>query len=279
MPIQPYAGFMISYSENLVARLRDPLIYLLAGATLIIAAVNISTRLSDAADLGAAIPWQDPVVSEYTSAVAIIVLLPLLFAFFDVKPLRLAKWYRFIALYFLASILFSLAHVGLMVGMREIIWPLALAGDYRFFAGGYGELLYEYRKDGITFLLYLLIWELQRQIKAARAIAAMAEEPLTLKSGATTILLQPAEFLYATGAGNYAEITSLSGKQLARTTLKDLLNDLQQKGCHAVRIHRSAIVNKSAIMETKPLAGGDLTVKLRGGETLRASRRFKSTLE
>ena len=269
---------MTLYYEKLLIRLRDPLIYLLAGATLIIAAVNVSTRLTDAADLGLAVGWHSPVISEFSSAISIIILMPVLFAFFDLKPLRLAAWYHFAAPYFVVSVLFSLAHVGLMVSMREVAWPLLLAGDYRFFADGYGELLYEYRKDAITFLLYLLIWELQQQIKTARAAKAVVEEPITLKSGATTILLQPSEFLYATGAANYVEVTSLSGQQLARITLKDLLQSLQEKGCDAVRIHRSAIVNKRAIMETKPLAGGDLTIKLRGGETLRASRRFKSTL-
>ena len=79
-------------------------------------------------------------------------------------------------------------------------------------------------------------------------------------------------------ACNYAQITSLSATQLARITLAELEALLQANGCDAVRIHRSCIVNRAAILETTPIAGGDLTVKLRGGENLRASRRYKDKL-
>lgn len=266
------------FVEKLRMRLRDPLLYILAVITLVIAAVNVLTKMRDASDFGATLPWQDPVIAEYTSALAIILLLPPVFAFFDTRPFRLAAWYKALLPYVLGSFAFSFAHVALMVGMREVIWPLVL-GPYNFFADGYGEILYEYRKDAMTFLLYLLVWELQRQMLAARAAKALAAEPITLKSGATTILLQPGEFLYAKSAGNYAEVTSLSGTQLARVTLTELVRALQGKGCDAVRIHRSAIVNRSAVMETAPIAGGDMTVKLRGGETLRASRRYRDALE
>lgn len=269
---------MADFLEKMRARLRDPMLWILAAVSLVIAAVNVSTKLSDAADFGSTMPWQDPVIGEYTSALALILLLPFVFAFFDWKPFRLGAWHRLLVPYVLASIVFSLIHVGLMVAMREVIWPMVL-GSYNFFGDGYGELIYEYRKDAITFALYLLVWELQRQVHAARAAKAQAIDPITLKSGATTILLQPAEFLFARSAGNYADVTSLSGTQLARITLAELERLLQEKGCDAVRIHRSAIVNRAAIMETTPIAGGDLAVKLRGGENLRASRRYKAALD
>lgn len=267
-----------SYLQLACARLRDPLLYVIAAVTLVIAAVNVSTKLSDAADFGAALPWQDPVTTEYSSATALILLLPFLFAFFEKHPFSLNTWHRLLLPYILASILFSLLHVFTMVMARQIAWPLLLEGQYDFFGDGVGALIYEYRKDAITFLLYGLIAELQRQLHLAKTAREQVGNPITLKSGATTILLQPAEFLFAKSAGNYAEITSISGTQLARTTLARLEKALQEKGCDAARIHRSYIVNRAAIMETVPIAGGDFKVKLRGGEILRASRRYKNKL-
>jgi len=266
------------YWQQVKSRTRDPLLYVIAGVTLVISAVNVSTKLSDAADYGAAMPWQNPVTTEYSSAVALILILPFLFTFFRRYPFSLAGWHKLVLPYIAASILFSLVHVFLMVAVRQTAWPMLFDRPYNFFSGGIGELIYEYRKDAITFLIYLLIAELQRQVSLAKTAKTPMVEPITLKSGATTILLQPAEFLFAKSAGNYAEVTSLSGTQLARITLAELENALQSGGCDAVRIHRSCIVNRTAIMETTPIAGGDLSVKLRGDEKLRASRRYKDKL-
>jgi len=268
-----------SYLHLACTRLRDPLLHVIAAVTLVIAAVNVSTKLSDAADFGAALPWQDPVTTEYSSATALILLLPFLFAFFEKHPFSLNAWHRLLLPYVSASILFSLLHVFMMVTARQIAWPFLFGGHYTFFDNGVGALIYEYRKDTITFLLYGLIAELQRQMHLAKAARRQGGTPIILKSGATTILLHPTEFLFAKSAGNYAEITSVSGTQLARTTLAKLEKALQEQGCDAARIHRSYIVNRAAIMETIPIAGGDFKVKLRGGGTLRASRRYKNKLD
>ena len=258
--------------------MRDPLLYIIAAATLIIATVNVSTKLSDADSYGAEMAWQNPATTEFSSGFALIIIMPFLFAFFDHQAITFGNWHRKLSFYIVASILFSLTHVFLMVGARQLAWPILFDRSYDFFAGGPGALLYEYQKDVVTFLMYLLIATLQRQVILARTAKASTTDPIMLKSGSTTILLQPAEFLFAKSAGNYAEITSLSGTHLARITLAELGRLLQSTGSDAVRIHRSCIVNRTAILETAPIAGGDLSVKLRGGERLRASRRYKDQL-
>ena len=272
--------WFLKYGQLVKARTRDPLIYGIAVVTLIVAAINVSIKLSDAARFGATMVWQNPATTEYSSVLALILVLPLLFAFFDARPISLKNWPQQLLPYIAASLLFSLAHVFLMVGMRTAVWPLLFDGSYDFFSGGPGALLYEYQKDAVTFVTFLLIAQLQRQMIAAKAAGLQAKppEPITLKSGAATILLQPQEFLLAKSAGNYAEVTTLSGTQLARITLTELEATLQAHGCDAVRVHRSTIVNRAAIMETTPIAGGDLMVILRGGDSLRASRRYKDAL-
>lgn len=268
-----------TYWQQVKDRCSDPLLFLIAGVTLVIGGVNVSTKMSDAADYGAPLPISNPLTTEFSSAAALILILPWLFAFFDRCPLTLQGWHRHILPYIAASVLFSLIHVGLMVIMRKMAWPALFEASYDFFAGGPGEILYEYRKDVITFLMYALVAELQRQVKLANAIQKQAAEPITLKSGATTILLQPSEFLFAKSAGNYAEITTSSGEHLARITLSDLAQQLQNHGCDAVRIHRSYILNRAVIAETSPIVGGDMMLKLKSGQTLRVSRRYKDVLD
>lgn len=267
-----------TYLQKAKARISDPLLYLIAGVTLVIAGVNVTTKLSDAADYDGVLPLSNPMTTEFSSGAALILMMPFLFAFFDMKPLAQGKWHKIIFPYIAASVVFSLTHVFLMVLIRQAAWPFLFDAPYDFFASGHNELLYEYRKDAITFMLYVLIAELQRQIKLANATKHVAPDPIILKSGATTILVQPAEFLFAKSAGNYAEITTTGGEHLARITLAELEAILREKGCAAARIHRSYIVNRKAIAETSPIAGGDIKVRLRGGQTLRASRRYKENL-
>jgi len=268
-----------NYWQQVKSRTRDPLLYVIAAVTLVIAAVNVGTKLSDAADYGAEMPWQNAATTEYSSGAVLILILPMVFAFFSLHPISLKSWHKQVLPYVAASLLFSFVHVFLMVATRQIVWPLLFDVSYKFFGDGISALIYEYRKDAITFLMYALIAELQRQMQLAKITREHTLEPITLKSGATTILLQPAEFIFAKSAGNYVEITSLSGMQLARCTLADLEIALQAKACDAVRIHRSCLVNRTSIMETAPIAGGDLTVKLKSGQHLRASRRYKDKLE
>ncbi len=267
-----------TYQQALSLRWRDPVLLTIAVITLLVGIVNVQTSISDAANLGRELSPLKESLGEYTSIFIIILMLAPVFAFFDTYPITRQNWLKRIIPIVGASVLFSGVHVSMMVLVRKLLWPILVGDSYEFFDDDYDAAFYEYRKDLVTFLLYFLVWELQRQIRQAKSSAIKAADPITLKSGATTILLQPAEFLYAKSAGNYAEVTSLSGTQLARTTLTELTKLLNEKGCNAVRIHRSVIVNRGAVMETTPIAGGDLTVKLRGGETLRASRRYKNAL-
>jgi len=257
---------------------REPLTLGIATLVLLIAGVNIATRLADAEKAGQQLVWQNPTLTELSSAVVLLLILPLLFEFFERLPVNRQNWLRQLPTYVVASLVFSAVHVFLMVMIRKLFWPLLFDGRYQFFGDILAESLYEYRKDATTFILFLVLFIFSRQLRQARAVQGAAES-VTLKSGATTILLPPGDFLYARSAGNYAEITSLSGTQLARITLADLEKRLRASACDAVRIHRSCLVNRTAITETTPITGGDLMVKLRNGERLRASRRYKDKLE
>lgn len=246
--------------------------------TSIFLVVNANTMISDYQSIGQPIDWRKPVLYEFSSAFAILVMLPLLIATGEHWPPSRATWWRNMPIYIAATMLFSAGHIAIMVLVRMAMFPLLFDGDYDFFHRGLGAVPYEFWKDARTFVLlfggFILFGD---ALKAAAKRSGGL--PIELRSGATRILLDPADFLFAKGAANYAEITMATGESLARITLSELQEKLAAEGVPAVRIHRSYIVNRAAIRTIDPIAGGDMKLTLKDGRTLRASRRYKADLD
>jgi hypothetical protein len=243
----------------------------------VFAAVNSASMIGDYARIGRPIAWGKPVLYEVSSAIAIFLMLPLIIRAGEVWRPNRATWLPLLPRYVLATIVFSAGHVTIMVAIRKLMVPLLFGGSYDFLGGGYGAIPYEYWKDLRTFLLLIAGFFLLRDLTAARAARARAD-PIELRSGATRILLDPAEFILARAAANYAEILARSGESLARVTLTELERLLTESGVEAVRVHRSILVNRAMIKTMDPLPGGDMTLTLKDGQKIRASRRYKSGL-
>jgi two-component system LytT family response regulator len=75
----------------------------------------------------------------------------------------------------------------------------------------------------------------------------------------------------------YLELHAGDNTYLYRSTFADLLGRLDPT--RFVRIHRSAAVNTSRILELRPRGHGDYTVVLRGGREITLSRGYRSHLE
>jgi two-component system LytT family response regulator len=78
-------------------------------------------------------------------------------------------------------------------------------------------------------------------------------------------------------SGNYVEIHAGAESFLHRERLRVL--EAQLDPAEFLRIHRSIIVNRAAVKELRPLAGGDYSVRLRGGAPVRLSRTYRAALE
>ena len=99
--------------------------------------------------------WQ-PFVWEYSSAISIMLLLPLLSYLIKSVPLNGTQLKKnSLIIYLAASIIFSAFHIAMMVGLRKVIyWTQELSyifGDLSF------ELLYEYRKDLWSFIFIIAV--------------------------------------------------------------------------------------------------------------------------
>ncbi len=107
---------------------------------------------------GNLLPLWEPFLWEYSSLLATLLLAPLLAWWFERNPLRLTHLRALLLAHLLGSLLFSLAHTGLMVGCRELVYGL-LGRGYDF-GPWLRELFYEYRKDAWGYLFFLGLYQL-----------------------------------------------------------------------------------------------------------------------
>ncbi len=129
---------------------RKPVIWALCfGAWIVLWLLNAGSEIIDVATGDQEFPYWEPIVWEMTSTLAMALLTPFLIEF--ALRVRFSTTGRAVATagHLLAMPLFSLLHVGGMVGMRKAIY--LMAGDqYRFGHPGW-ELLYEGFKDSMTY--------------------------------------------------------------------------------------------------------------------------------
>jgi two-component system LytT family response regulator len=100
---------------------------------------------------------------------------------------------------------------------------------------------------------------------------------LVVRSGGRSLVLHPHDIDWIEAAGVYVTVHAGEHAYLHRVAL----NDLESRLAHAqfVRIHRSALVNLTRIEALIPRENGQFSVVLRGGSTLRLSRRYRARLE
>jgi len=228
--------------------------------------------------------WIKALTLEGTSTLVIVSLFIPVALYERRFPTAPEGWKISLPMHLLGSVLFSGVHILAMNGLRMAIWPLAFEAQYWPHNGPFGELLYEYRKDLLSYAMMLAILALVRsredaweQVQAARTDARQ-NHLITLRCGGREIRLPAAEILSASAAGNYVEVTTHSGTHLARMTLAALTRLLEDAHADPVQIHRSHLVIRSAIREIVPSGDGDAQLTLASGKTLPVSRAGRDRL-
>ncbi|MEM9839860.1 MAG: LytTR family DNA-binding domain-containing protein [Pseudomonadota bacterium] len=224
-------------------------------------------------------------ILEGTSMAVQIALFPLVRRFERSFPVDSTVDVRLIGAHVLASIAYSLAHVVLMVALREVLWLAIFGGHYPGIGTVFSELFYEYRKDVmsyglILFLLYIFRTREVARLEAAAARAdAKATHRLTLKCGGRSIHLDAGAVEFAKAAGNYVEVTAGGRTHLARTTLRELERQLDDAGAEPVRVHRSWLVRRGAIAEVAPTGEGSVTIRMDSGAEVPGSRSYRAAID
>jgi hypothetical protein len=270
----------LSGKQRTVTILRDPravTAMAFAGFGLLYMVVNSASLIDQRLALGQPIaPWQAWVL-EGTSFAAWLALLPVILVIATrlvSRPMPLA------ALGHAAGcVALSLAHTALMAGLRIAAFTLA-GEDYAPNETWSDRLLFEARKDVITYVSILAVFLLARQL-VARPMAAPPppiEDAalIEVRDGSRVVMLRPTEIDWVSSAGNYVELHGSFGSQLARRTMADLEAELTPHGF--ARVHRSYLVRRAAIASTETRQSGDFDITLRSGAMVSGSRRFRQNL-
>ena len=186
----------------------------------------------------------------------------------------------------LLTLPFSLIHVSGMVGLRELVYWM-MGSDYNFGDLGY-ELLYEYRKDAMTYLIILLVGtSYQFIVRRLQGEASYMDESetsstplpdrLLVKKLGKEFLVAVSDIRWVEASGNYANLHVKDSVYPMRITLSRLESLLPRD--MFIRIHRSLMVNLGSINHIQPTEAGDYGVFLHTGEELTLSRRYRDAFK
>lgn len=265
-------------THGFVARDEARALLAIMGLGLVSNLVNIATILADRASDGLpTTPWQ-VWLAELSSWVGLVLMLPLVRrAARGLRP-PLLPWAAAPLAHLPVAMFFSAGHVAIMLAIRQLGYA-AMKDHYEFFGDNPGGvLLYEFRKDILSYtaaVLVLLLVRANAESRQDRGSAQPAETLLEFRDGPRTIWLRPDEILCVEAAANYVEVTTASGTLLHRDTLTGLEARL---GHEFVRVHRSRLVRRGAIRELHATGSGDFELVLADGRTVAGSRRYRDRL-
>ncbi len=253
-------------------------------AILVIAsfAVNSLSRIADEAALSVPRNVLFAWIDEGSSAISTLSLLPFIGVFNRLAPTYGVSVFEWMPKYILASVVFSILHVAGMLALRWGLYPLFTPHSYSLPDLPHLVLFYEYRKDAITFAIFVLAFAMSRELEykkletAAETEDAQKKNRVTLKCGGRTIFLESSQILWAKAAGNYVEVyTATGGMHLARSTLAGLSNLLDETSQTFIRTHRSYLINSNSIQQIEPTGEGDARIVVSNGEVIPGSRRYR----
>ncbi|MEO3865032.1 LytTR family DNA-binding domain-containing protein [Rheinheimera fenheensis] len=284
----------ITLTERLIRQPRRYGYALLGVFLLINALVNASSVWTDLQRRTVNdILWWEPLVWELSSAVSVLFLCPLLFYWFAVKPLKLTDLRSQLLQHLLATLLFAVLHIILMVLLRLPVYHLA--GMEYGFAPLTEDFWYEYRKDAWAYVFFLCCYTFARHfysrisgeahVLAQGDTAAItptesevtAPEYYLVKKLDREFLLRTADIEWLEASGNYVNLHSGGRIYPLRATLSATLKQLSPLGF--CRCHRSLAVNLHQIASMQFQSSGDGEITLKNGAQLNLSRRYKEELK
>lgn len=225
--------------------------------------------------------WE-PFVWEFSSAIVTGVLIVAIARLNHRWRFSAESWRRPLAVHLLATIPFSLIHVGGMVLLRKVAyWSVGRSYDFGNLAV---ELPYEFRKDFVTYwfiLGILYLWQYIRFLNAAQP--QPTENPraplerLIAKKRGQEFIIHADDIEWVEASGNYANLHLEDGVYPVRASMRELERRLDPK--RFARVHRSFIVNLDRAGEIRPTEGGDYRIRMRNGTLIRFSRRYRAKLK
>jgi DNA-binding LytR/AlgR family response regulator len=111
---------------------------------------------------------------------------------------------------------------------------------------------------------------------ATTSIAKRQAPRIAFKVKGSILLLDLAEILAVQAAGNYVSLQHRPKHYLVHESLSSMEEKLKPYGF--IRIHRSVVVNISAVEEIQPLPTGEYRLRVKGGKEYPVTRTYKRNL-
>ncbi|MET3180441.1 UNVERIFIED_ORG: hypothetical protein ABIC43_003607 [Variovorax guangxiensis] len=256
---------------------------------------------------------------EGSSHLVLLLLVPVLAAVERrLSPLARTHLPRFLGLHLVASVVFSVAHVVGMFGLRALVY--AMAGERYDFWGWAGQWSYEYLKDvrvyvSIVFGIWAYRLFLLRLQGEARVLDAPEEGVAVPPPAPAPALAEPEGFEPSMPEAPQPPPSPPPPARPERFLVRKLRREfliaatdidwLQAEGNYVglhvnghdyllrstltdfltqldptlfARVHRSHAVNLGRIKEIEPLDGGDARLHMHDGTTVPCSRRYRDAL-
>ena len=116
-------------------------------------------------------------------------------------------------------------------------------------------------------------------VRALHQLEVMAKRQaprIALKAKGRILFLDLAEIVAVQAEGNYVSLRHRPNPHLLRESLSSMAEKLRPYGF--IRIHRSVVVNISAVEEIQPLPTGEYRLRVKGGQNYLVTRTYKDNL-
>jgi hypothetical protein len=117
---------------------------------------------------------------------------------------------------------------------------------------------------------------LLRVLRQLEVIAKRQAPRIAFKAKGSILLLDLADILAVQAEGNYVSLRHQRHPYLVHESLSSMAEKLQPYGF--IRIHRSVVVNTSAVEEIQPLPTGEYKLRVKGGREYSVTRTYKHNL-
>jgi DNA-binding LytR/AlgR family response regulator len=117
---------------------------------------------------------------------------------------------------------------------------------------------------------------LMRVLRQLEVIAKRHAPRIAFKAKGKILLLDLADIMAVQAEGNYVSLRHQRNPYLVHESLSSIAEKLKPYGF--IRIHRSVIVNISAVEEIHPLPTGESRLRVKGGKEYLVTRTYKHNL-
>jgi len=117
---------------------------------------------------------------------------------------------------------------------------------------------------------------LVRVLRQLEVIAKRQAPRIAFKAKGRILFLDLAEIVAVQAEGNYVWLRHRPNPYLLRESLSSMAEKLKPYGF--IRIHRSVVVNISAVEEIQPLPTGEYRLRVKGGKEYLVTRTYKDNL-